>query len=142
MTQKSCAVGMRNAKLENHLNYTESFTRSDYPFTHFCEIIIQNWIRFNVRGSLKISQPFCRTVSDKQLCRGRVVLSENCTSIVRTGNESHCFSPVYLRWPLRCLGVTCSPNTNDCNNTFLKHFLKLSQQVDSSLACVRVSYCS
>ena len=37
---------------------------------------------------------------------------------IRTKNN-HCFSRVYLSWPLGCLGVSCSRNSNVCNNTFL-----------------------
>ena len=37
------------------------------------------------RGSLKISQPFSRTVSDRQICGGRGVLSENRISIELVG---------------------------------------------------------
>ena len=40
-------------------------------------------IHFNARGSFKNSQPFCRAVSNRQICsRGQGVLSENCISIV------------------------------------------------------------
>ena len=68
-----------------HFCLNASYAWASIVFHCLCEIIIQNWVRFNARGSFKISQPFCRTVSDRQICRGWGVLSENRISIVLVG---------------------------------------------------------
>ena len=67
---------------ENFCLNASKLERAFIVFHCLCEIIIQNWIHFNARGSFKISQPFCRTVSDGQICRGQRVFSENRISIV------------------------------------------------------------
>ena len=85
--------------------------RAFIVFHCLCEIIIQNCIRFNARGSFKISQPFCQTVSVGQICRGRGVLSENCISIVFVGvvNQRELAGPFLISGTNFFI---CYPSTN------------------------------
>ena len=58
MTQKSCAVGMRNAKLGNHLNYTRIYTvTSGLGSVHITPEKFENGACFHSENASNVSRP-------------------------------------------------------------------------------------